>query len=419
MSVSGMMGTSASGMAAQSDRLSSTADNIANIGTTGYKRSAVEFSTMVTAVNPGRIESGAVESRARRATAEQGVLQATRSPTDLAIEGQGFFVVEGPGGERALTRAGAFTRDRDGMLTNAAGYRLLAAPLRGSNAEATLASVSSLIPVAFEETRLRAAATTGGSLHVTLPSEDDAVLPGELPSANAGSAKFSAMTSMNAFDGVGAERQLDIYFAKSGTNSWEVTVFDHSLRGTPQAFPYSGGPLTTTFLQFDPATGGIQSPSNAALSLTVPGGGPITIGLSETSQLATTFSVRAASLDGHAPVPVERVEVSSTGVVTAVYADGTQVPSFRIPLGRVPSPEQLTTLGNNLFAPSDASGQLIVDFASQSGTGRIASGALELSTVDLASELTVMIEAQRNYTANSRVFQTASDLMDVIVNLRR
>jgi flagellar hook protein FlgE len=419
MSVSGIMGTSTSGMAAQSDRLSATAENIANIGTTGYKRGAVEFSTLVTAVGSGRHESGAVESHSRRIASEQGVLQATRSSSDLAIEGDGFFVVQGPSSDRVLTRAGAFIRDREGFLTNTAGYRLLAAPIQSGTSQSVPASVSSLVPVSFEQTKLKAAASTAGALHVNLPAGDSIVAQADLPSSNAGTTQYSAMTSLNAYDSIGTARQLDFFFAKTNTNSWEVSVFDHAARGTSQPFPYTSGPLASVTLQFDPATGGLTSSSSASLVVPVQGGQPVSIDLGNATELAAEFSVRAARMDGHAPVGVERIDVSDQGLVTAIFADGTQVPSFRIPIGKVASPDMLTAIGGNLFAVSDASGQMIIEFSNESGAGRIKSGALELSTVDLANELTVMIEAQRNYTANSRVFQTASDLMDVIVNLRR
>jgi flagellar hook protein FlgE len=418
MSVSGIMGTSASGMAAQSDRLSSTADNIANIATNGYKRSVVEFSSMLSVTSPGRVESGGVISHGRRYANEQGVLQSTQSPTDLAIEGDGFFVVQGPGGERLLTRSGAFVRDSAGVLTNGAGFRLLAAPTSNVSGAGTPASMSSLVPVSFEQTALKAAPSFSGFLRANLPASTSVVPAAALPSTNAGTPSYSAMTSLTATDNLGGMRQLDIFFAKSGTHEWEVSVFDHAEQAAGSGFPYAGGALATTTLEFDSNTGELAAGSSQ-VQLNVPGGQVVTIELGGTTQLVSDFSIRAAGMDGHPPVAVERVDVSKEGVVTAIYADGTRVPSFRIPLARVASPEMLTPLAGNLFSVNNDSGAPIVEFPSMASSGRVVSGALELSTVDLATELTTMIEAQRNYTANSRVFQTASDLMDVIVNLRR
>jgi flagellar hook protein FlgE len=129
--------------------------------------------------------------------------------------------------------------------------------------------------------------------------------------------------------------------------------------------------------------------------------------------------VLQAAVDGNAPSDVERIEFSSTGVLYAVFRNGARLATHRIPLADVTSPDNLAALPGNVFAPSVNSGDIRIGFAGAGGLGEIISGALEQSTVDLASELTAMIESQRNYTANSKVFQTGADLMDVLVNLKR
>src|SRR5690606_13730136 len=121
----------------------------------------------------------------------------------------------------------------------------------------------------------------------------------------------------------------------------------------------------------------------------------------------------------NAPSTIDKVEISRDGTVYARYKDGGTKALYKIPLASVTSPDQMTALAGNVYSQSSESGQVSVGFANQGKLGSIVSGALENSDVDIAEELTSMISAQRSYTANSKVFQTGSDLMDVLVNLKR
>jgi flagellar hook protein FlgE len=155
------------------------------------------------------------------------------------------------------------------------------------------------------------------------------------------------------------------------------------------------------------------------MTFTIPNGAPFTLDLSQSSQLATDYTVLSAAVDGNAPSAVDHVEIADDGFVYAVFGNGERIAAYRIPLANVPSPDNLEPLAGNVFALSSKSGDLQIGFAGSNGSGTIVSGALEQSTVDLASELTAMIESERNYTANSKVFQTGAELMDVLVNLKR
>lgn len=419
MGVYGILGTSASGMAAQAERMSTMADNIANVSTTGYKTASTEFSTLVPQATTLLAESGSVETHVLHALSKQGSFNYTHSVTDLAINGSGFFVVQGSGGQTALTRAGAFVPDRDGNVVNAAGFKLLGYDLSKGVGGTVVNGVAGLTPVNLSSLTLRATPSTHGELKINLPSAIVSVAAADLPSTNSVGATYSAKTSMVGYDTLGAQKTLDVYFAKSATNEWNVSIYDRADAPTIGEFPYSSAPLTSATLIFDSSNGGFTSVSPTELSFQVPGGLAATLDLSKSTQLAGNFSVQSASINGNAPVSVERIEISDGGVLTAVYENGARIPSYRIPLGRVPSPDNMTLLSGNTFVPSVDSGDLLIGDATNGGAGTIVSGALELSTVDLASELTTMIEAQRSYTANSRVFQTGSELMDVIVNLKR
>jgi flagellar hook protein FlgE len=137
------------------------------------------------------------------------------------------------------------------------------------------------------------------------------------------------------------------------------------------------------------------------------------------SQLSTNYVVISTGANGNPPSGAEVVEIAEDGLVYASYDNGTRVPVFRIPLAHVTSPDMLTPLAGNVFATTSDSGDVMIGFAQAGGLGDIISSALEQSTVDLAGELTAMIDAQRSYTANSKVFQTGSELMEVLVNLKR
>jgi flagellar hook protein FlgE len=153
--------------------------------------------------------------------------------------------------------------------------------------------------------------------------------------------------------------------------------------------------------------------------VTVPNGAALTLNLTNTTQLAGDYTPQKATANGNAPAAVDRLEISKGGIVTAIYADGSRVDAYKIPLANVASPDNLTAISGNVFATSKSSGDLQLGTANTGSLGQVVSGALEKSTVDLASELTEMVEAQRSYTANSKVFQTGAQLLDVLVNLVR
>lgn len=418
MSVYGAMRASISGMAVQSDRLGSIADNVANVGTTGYKRSSTEFSTLVIQSGGQEYESGAVETNTRRYISEQGSFNYTSSVTDLAINGDGFFVVERRPGEIFLSRAGAFVPDRDGVLVNSAGGRLMGYNLVTGNDGVVVNGAAGLEPVNTRSLAMRAVPSREGAIKANLPADVAVVASANLPSANSTLSAYSVRTSLVSYDNLGREVTLDFLFAKSGPDSWELAVFDRATAPGDGGFPYSAGPLVSINMEFDGQTGQFTSTSPTEALVPMPNGATIAVDLGGTTQFAADFAVIDAGIDGTAPEPVNRIEISAEGVLTAVYENGARVDTYRIPLARVNSPDNMVVISGNLFAASLGSGDMQISTAGQGGAGTFVTGALEQSTVDIAGELTAMIEAQRSYTANSRVFQTGAELTDVLVNLR-
>jgi len=421
MSLYGMMRTSVSGMNAQANRLSTVADNIANSSTVGYKRERTDFSTMVVPGTFGAYQSGGVNTTIRYAISQQGTLQATTSITDLAVNGNGMFVVESSSGTPYLTRAGAFVPDAEGRLVNAAGYYLMGYSLADGAHTAIANGFDGLEALRVPQNSLTSDPTTTGEVTANLDS-DSAVVAGARPSGNTAAAQFTSKTSLVVYDNLGGEVLLDVYFTKTGANTWDVSVFNKADAATGSApFPYSPGTpaaaLHNSTMTFNPATGELTSAGQ--LTMTIPNGSAFSLDVSKVSQLAEDFMIFDASANGRPPAEIESIVVSKNGTLVAHYSNGAVKELYRIPLATARSPDMLRVLPGNVFSQSNESGDIRIGFPTESDFGSMESGMLEESNADLAEELTLMIESQRSYTANSKVFQTGADLMDILVNVRR
>ncbi|SIP99518.1 flagellar hook protein FlgE [Rhizobium sp. RU33A] len=408
MSLYGTMRTGVSGMNAQSNRLSTVADNIANSSTVGYKKASVQFSSMILPTTNGAYNSGGVETDVRYSISAQGTFSYTTSTTDLAINGDGFFIVKGDDGTPYMTRAGSFVLQDDGTLKNTAGYTLQGYPY-DSDVDPTIVvnGFDGLEPVDLSGSGISAVRSLTGTLNVNLPN-----------SAEVGVAADIKKTSLTVFDSQGSSRLIDFTYEKIADNTWEVSAVERDT-GTQVLAPET--------LVFD-ADGKLVTPDPAELPLdpyTVDGaevGDPtdgIMISIGATTQLASDFSVQLGKVDGNAASKVKGYEIDDKGIVSIAYDNGDLVPTFRVALASVQSPDNLNPVAGNMYTQSNDSGVVILGYAGSSGFGTILSGALEDSNVDVAEELTAMIESQRNYTANSKVFQTGSELMEVLVNLKR
>ncbi|ARO22551.1 flagellar hook protein FlgE [Rhizobium lentis] len=434
MSIFGSMKTAVSGMNAQANRLSTVSDNIANVNTTGYKAVSTSFSSLVLPSSGGNYNSGGVQTSVRQAVSDQGDISYTTSTTDLAISGDGFFIVQGPDGTPVLTRAGDFQKDDEGNLVNAAGFQLMGYSYDSGAPAVVVNGFDGLVPVNVNQEGLTAIASTSGVFKGNLDSGANIapVAPATLPSANAATTTADTKKfSMVAYDHLGNKVMYDFYFTKTsvvtpppatGTAStWEVAVFRNAdaATGGTTSFPYTGGAgavVASGNLTFDRngkmLTGGALTIADTTNALS------INMDLSGFTQLGAAFA-GTGTPNGQAASPVKDVTIDGDGIVYAKYEDGSTKPLYRIPLANVASPDKLTLMSGNVYSANGQSGVTVTGFPQTNGLGTIKSGALEGSNVDLAGELTEMIEAQRSYTANSKVFQTGSDIMDVLVNLKR
>jgi flagellar hook protein FlgE len=405
MSLYGMMRTGGSGMNAQANRLGTVAENIANANTTGYKRASTEFSSMILPTSNGAYNSGGVETKIRYSISEQGPTTYTTSGTDMAINGGGFFIVSGANGSNFLTRAGAFTPNGDGDLVNSAGYTLMGYEYQeGVDPTVVVNGFDGLTKVNLASAGLVAKGSTTGSMGANLNSAD---VVGTTPPST---------TSLSVFDSQGNSRLLDFTYTKTAENTWTVEVVDRTTSTS----------LGTANLEFN-ADGSLAATSDTSLTTTAMTGlavtgadlGALTIDLSETTQLGYKFNPDGGEIDGNAPSKVAGYQIDDTGIVYVKYENGKLDPRYRVALANVQSPDNLVPQSGNVYSQGVDSGVIITGFAGSGDFGSIQSGALEGSNVDIASELTAMIESQRSYTANSKVFQTGADLLDVLVNLKR
>jgi flagellar hook protein FlgE len=413
-----MMNTAVSGLLAQNNWLATIAQNVANSGTTGYKEAETEFAALVDQAGSSSSNPGlGVSTSFKTMASKQGAVVGTATPTDLAIQGNGFFVVSDNAGDTFLTRDGSFVPDKDGNLVNASGYYLMGASTQ-NGASGAAGSVSSLQKVNVEQSGLVATPTTAGSLSVNLPSTASIVPAGSTPAG--GGATTTAKTSMLAYDDSGSPVTLDVYATRvadspPGTPTWEIDVYNQADAASGGGFPYSAPALATQAINFDPTTG--KTSGAASLSIAIPGGQTMSLDMGASTQVAAAFAINSASTNGSPPTALTGVSIDAYGVMSFVYANGTTLPGYDIPLATVASPDSLTALDGQVFSINADSGPLLLDAPGSSGLGTLRSSSLEDSTVDIASQLTSMIQAQSDYGFNSQVFQTGSTIMGDLKDL--
>ncbi len=433
-----IMGTSVSGLLADSSWLSNISQNVSNANTVAYKDENTEFSTVIDQVGGKSAASGGgVAASARSLNSMQGAIVGTTTTTDLAVRGDGYFVVSDASGDLYLTRNGSFVPDASGDLVNSAGYYLMGYDMQNDSTAAASDSLAGMTKVNVTTAGEAANPTTSGALSVNLDSNSTAVAStATLPSADppAATANYTSETSLVTYDNLGGSQTVNIYYTNISTpgspDTWEVTAYN-AADATNGGFPYQSGgvnvaPLATATLTFDPTDGklasttqnGTTSTTDFNLNLTAPGGQPMTLNLGSSTQLAAAFSVNSSSANGNAPSSLSGISISASGTLNFQYSNGLASPGYEIPLATVPSEDNLTSVNGDAFEANQNSGSVRVGTAGAGGLGTVASSSLEDSTVDLATQLTQMIEAQSAYQANSKAFQAGADILDVINNLK-
>ncbi|WP_250938011.1 flagellar hook protein FlgE [Allorhizobium sonneratiae] len=404
------MSSAVSGLTAQATALTSIGENISNSDTIGYKSSTTSFSSLV---------SGGVSSSTSTTQTVSGTLTSTSTETNLAINGDGYFIVQDTDGNIFLTRQGDFSVNSDGYLENSSGYTLLGYEDSSGDASAVTNGFENLVPVKVSSSTLSASATTKVTASGNLDSSDDTVT-GDTASSNASDATYSYKSSVVAYDSLGNAITYDVYYTKTDDNTWDVAVYNSADATDDTTFPYTGdGLIGSTTLTFDSTTGELESGSDSSVSVSDSTNGlDFSIDLSSLTQLSSTSSV-SNTADGSAAETSTDYTIGSDGTISTTNSDGTSNPLYKIALATVASPDNLESVDGTAYKVTADSGTVVVGFAGEGSFGTIESSTTESSNVDLATELSNMIQAQRAYSANSKVLQTAADMLDTVINIVR
>ena len=394
--------------AAQAD-LTVTANNIANTATTGFKNSRAEFAELFS-VSPQGVSSNAIGNGVRVSNVAQqftqGNIDFTDNSLDLALSGQGFFILN-DGGALAYTRAGAFQVDSQGFVVNARQQRLQAYPPT-TNGQFNTGALSDIQLVTSESAP---AATTAVDVTLNLPANATPPTVAVFDPANVNS--YNNATSLTTYDSLGAAHTATLYFTKTtNANEWMTQLYvDGNAVGTQTRLQYdSTGALTDppngtiTFPGYTPATGAAQM--------------DMTFDFGTTTQYGGAFNVNAITQDGYTTGRLIGIDIDSTGVVQARFTNGRSINLGQVAMANFANPQGMQQLGNASWAATNASGAAVAGVAGNSGFGTIQSGSVEESNVDTTSALVDMITAQRNFQANAQMISTADQITQTIMNMR-
>jgi len=422
MSLTGALSSAISALNAQSQALSMISDNIANADTTGYKTTSSMFENLVTASNnAASYSSGGVTVSGRANITQQGLLSATTTATDVAIQGSGFFTVSDAttGGATSYTRNGAFTTNSAGYLENNGFY------LEGWRTDASGniigdASSANLQTINTEVASTSASATTKTTIAANLPSDA------------ATGATFTS--SMTAYDSQGTANSIQITWTKTGTNAWSATFGNPTLSsdsskstGTTSS---TGNPVAVTFN----SDGSLATPtsmpslavtwnngasaSSIALNLGTVGK---TDGLTQDASGETTPAVNVTSIssDGLAYGKLSSIAIGKNGVVNATYSNGQTIPIYKIAVATFSDPNGLAAHSDGMYSSTVNSGTAVLQTSGSNGAGTIYGSELESSTTDTSGQFSNMISAQQAYSAASQVITTVNKMFDTLISAVR
>ncbi len=444
MSIIGAMFSGVSGLNAQSQAMSAIANNIANVNTNGFKSSEAAFSTLVGRGGSAAagFSSGGVLANVINRNDTQGLLQQSASATDMAISGNGFFVVntlpnDPAAGEFLYTRAGQFIPDENGDLRNTAGHFLQGWPIdENGDIPSNQTVLDALETVNITGATGSASATDSMSVRLNLQSTQ-AVNPliGTYVAGNMAAGTFDSdfETTVQIFDSQGGTRNLTVGYLKSATaNQWNTEIYiepatDADAASHPNGLVASGTTAFNTDGSLDLAntSAALQNIAITWNSLIGVDDSAITLdlgtdaGTDGLTQFNGISQQIANNVNGSVFGSISGVEVDEQGVVTAQFDNGTRLDIFQVPLATFPNVNGLNTLTGNAFQQTVNSGDFSLNVAGIGGAGFIAPSSLEASTVDLAQEFTDMITTQRAFSANGKIITSVDEMLEELVRLKR
>lgn len=432
-----------SGLDAASTDLQVTGHNIANSATAGFKESRAEFAdiyaTSIQDVSSTSAGRGVKVTRVAQQFS-QGSLDFTSNNLDLAISGEGFFILNDAAGNTSYSRAGAFNADRNGNVVNHANENLqVFSPIDTAgtrfNTGATIDLVLPTLSGAPQPTanvvaalNLDAAETAPGTLWPAGSTNPAAVgysvAADPTFESNITTDMYNHATSTTVYDSLGNAHRATMYYRKTSTSGlWQTyTYVDGTLAGDgATANHYSS-------LQFQPSgaldttAGSVNSQGRLVLDAWTPvnGADPITLTFdyATTSQYGADFAVNDLTQDGFTAGRLSGVDVDNSGVVFARFTNGQSTALGKVALAKFNNPQGLRQLGDTSWAQTYTAGDVQMGEPGTSSLGLIQSGALENSNVDIAEQLVNLITAQRNFQANAQVITTADTITQTIINIR-
>ena len=465
MSINSALLAGVSGLVANSASMAAISDNIANTNTTAYKRSQINFANVVTAqVVKGRYSAGGVEAITRKFVSNQGLIQAASSPTDLAIAGNGFFVVTDKGinvtsqDPRYFTRSGSFSVDSDGYLVNDSGYYLQGWPSdEDGNIVTDPSDLTQMRSINIRDLGAQVLQTSQVIINANLDkrgvtgSVGDATYVNNTVASLADYANDPATGTrpdfsfqMNVIDSGGGTRRIAMAFLKdsSAPNTWHAEIYSvpaNEIAGATRPGQIAAGRIRFasdgSFDQANSTLFGVTAGVGNAPNITIAASSATTglrwasglgieasdvdLDMTKFTQFSATSTVTSLNPNGAPLGNVVGVEVSEEGRVSAIFDNNLIRLVAQIGLATFANPDGLEAVGGNAYIQSTSSGEYSVKQPLLGGAGKIESSALEASTVDLSSEFTGLITTQRAYSASSKIITTADQMLEELINIKR
>jgi flagellar hook protein FlgE len=390
-----------SGINAAQDQLNIISNNIANAGTVGFKGSTGQFAEVyaVTGLNLSSVAVGSgAELTGVAQQFSQGDLETTNGSLDMALSGNGFFIVNNGAGNQ-YTRDGAFHENAAGNVVTADGAFLQVYPPTTNGGFNT----STLTNLQLNTAQSAATATSTITVSSNLPA--GATVPTTTPFNPTDPTTYNDASSLTVFDSQGGSHGATIYYVKTGNNTWNANLYiDGNSAGTAALTFNSAGALTS------PANGNLSftpvQPTNGA---TFPG--TIAVNVTNTTQFGTAYAPGTINQNGYEAGVLENVTIGNDGIVTAIYSNNQTSQLGQIAVANFANLQGLQQIGNNRWAATQSSGTPVLGKASVGQFGNIEQGQLETSnTSDTTAQLVNMIQAQQDYQANSQMLGTVNSL---------
>jgi flagellar hook protein FlgE len=436
------LNTASSGLGVSSTSMSVIGDNIANLNTIGYKGSRASFGDLLPNDVAGlsgvsSIGTGAA-TQSVTALFGQGALQQTGNSLDMAINGGGFFMLEGAGEETFFSRNGQFGLDEEGFIVNGAGLRLQGYGAEGGDVGKTISDLqvttAAISPQQTAEIGITANLDSAADYDDTPIADGTYTLDGTDTTVNEFASDGDFTTSATIYDSQGEAHDVTVVYEKTSENTWgwyavvDAGELDGGLEDG-KAFQISSGTLEfdtdgdmTSFTQVNENDLGNawrfseaeQTDFDFQFGLDANGDPTERGGL---SQNAGDSAVSQVSQDGYATGDLAGLQIGSDGTIMGTYTNGQEIALGQVALADFTSETGLERIGGSLFQATMASGLPAVGAAGAGGRGDIVGGALESSNVELEDQFVNMISSQRSYQANSRVFSSTDQLLQELVNL--